>query len=383
MKESFNDPILDMAVENQLRWNYNTFFRDCRIEPKIDTFRVYGPNIEFDYVYLNAEKSNLLDLKDEAASDKTIGEYYLLEALRHTGVDREFWDQETILYQDVFAASTRERIRPTYLSYAEDEDWLCNTWAYKLEEATNEWFRRLLGSQLLPRLSNWRITIRDLITDLEPKLNILPKPKDEAFNEDPGWRGMSGIFEPTKNLLCVMFNHDLEIFYDMLEKVFPSPYEFMTIKERDLVPYLTEYMANNPAIENLKDQCKDRFRAERLPTAIVDYMELYRPLYQDLYVYIQHRMKTRSMRNGLELSKDLYRLIDEILKKDESAQILSFRIDAHGSDGATEDGKVSEESVRRIHELIESRDPAFLNSTTYLDDAKCIVLYKREDKNHE
>ena len=113
MKESFNDPILDIAVENQLRWNYNTFFRECRIEPKIDTFQVYGLNIEFDYVYLNAEKSNLLDLKDEEALDKTIGEYYLLEALRHIGVDKDFWDPDTILYQDVFAASTKERIRPT------------------------------------------------------------------------------------------------------------------------------------------------------------------------------------------------------------------------------------------------------------------------------
>ena len=370
MKESFNDPILDIAVENQLRWNYNTFFRECRIEPKIDTFQVYGLNIEFDYVYLNAEKSNLLDLKDEEALDKTIGEYYLLEALRHIGVDKDFWDPDTILYQDVFAASTKERIRPTYLSYAEDEDWLCNTWAYKLEEATDEWFRRLLASQLLPRLSNWRFTIRDLIHDLEPK---------DDYAE---WRGMCGIFKQTRDLLCSMFNADLEIFYDILEKVFPSPYEFMTIKESDIVPYVTEYMENSPAVENLKDQCNDRFRAERLPAAIVDYMELYRPLYLDLYVYIQHRLKTRSMRNGLELSKDLYQMIDELLK-DESAYTLSFRIDAYGSDGATEDGKVSEETVRRIHELIASQDPTFLNSTTYLDDAKSIIIYQREDKKHE
>lgn len=370
MKESFNDPILDMAVENQLRWNYNTFFRECRIEPKIDTFRIYGLDIEFDYVYLNAEKSNLLDLKDEEALDKTIGEYYLLEVLRHIGMDKDFWDHDTILYQDVFAASTKERIRPTYLSYAEDEDWLCNTWAYKLEEATDEWFRRLLAGQLLPRLSNWRLTIRDLINDLEP-------------NDDCAeWRGMCGIFEQTRDLLCSMFNADLEIFYDILEKVFPSPYEFMTIKESDLVSYVTEYMENSPAVENLKAQCNDRFRAERLPAAIVDYMELYRPLYTDLYVYIQHRLKTRSMRNGLELSKDLYQMIDELLK-DESAYTLSFRIDAYGSDGATEDGTVSEETVRRIHELIASNDPAFLNSTTYLDDAKSIILYQREEKKHE
>ena len=84
----------------------------------------------------------------------------------------------------------------------------------------------------------------------------------------------------------------------------------------------------------------------------------------------------------MELSKDLYQMIDELLK-DESAYILSFRIDAYGSDGATEDGKVSEETVRRIHELIASRDPTFLNSTTYLDDAKSIILYQREDKKHE
>ena len=370
MKESFNDPILDMAVENQLRWNYNTFFRECRIEPKIDTFRVYGLNIEFDYVYLNAEKSNLLDLKDEEALDKTVGEYYLLEVLRHIGLDKDFWDHDTILYQDVFAASTKERIRPTYLSYAEDEDWLCNTWAYKLEEATDEWFRRLLASQLLPRLSNWRLTIRDLIHDLEPT------------GEDSEWRGMTGIFEQTRDLLGTMFNTDLKIFYDILEKVFPSPYDFMTIKESEVHSYLTTYMNNNSLVEYVGEKFKDRIRIDKLPSAIVAYMELYRPLYTDLYVYIQHRLKTRSMRNGLELSKDLYQMIDELLK-DESAYILSFRIDAYGSDGATEDGKVSEETVRRIHELIASQDPAFLNSTTYLDDAKSIILYQREDKKHE
>ena len=79
MIDSFNDPILDMAVENQLRWNYNTLFRDCRIEPMIDDFRVDGLNIEFDYVYLNAEKSNLLDLGREVEIEFHCTKYESME----------------------------------------------------------------------------------------------------------------------------------------------------------------------------------------------------------------------------------------------------------------------------------------------------------------
>ena len=426
MIDSFNDPILDMAVENQLRWNYNTLFRDCRIEPMIDKFRVDGLNIEFDYVYLNAEKSRLLNLgreieiefhctkyesteinelsealldryKDLAnslnfdsgvkslegessgylgdrlgsgKSDKTLWEYYLLESLRHIGVDKDFWDPDTILYQDVFAASTKERIRPTYLSYAEDEDWLCNTWAYKLEEATNDWFHRLLQSRVLPRLSDWRITIRDMIHDLEPT------------GEDPEWRGMTGIFEQTRDLLCTMFNTDLKIFYDILEKVFPSPYDFMTIKESEVHSYLTTYMNNNSLVEYVGEKFKDRIRIDKLPSAIVAYMELYRPLYTDLYVYIQHRLKTRTLRNQVDLQRDIYRMIENLLE-DPSNQILSFYIDSSKSDGATVNGTLSEDNIKRIHELITSNDPAFLDSGTYLDDAKSIIIYQREDKNHE
>ena len=79
MIDSFNDPILDMAVENQLRWNYNTLFRDCRIEPMIDSFRVYGLNIEFDYIYLNAEKSILLDLGREVEIEFRCTKYESME----------------------------------------------------------------------------------------------------------------------------------------------------------------------------------------------------------------------------------------------------------------------------------------------------------------
>ena len=370
MIDSFNDPILDMAVENQLRWNYNTLFRAHRIEPMIDSFRVYGMNIEFDYVYLNAEKSSLLDLSGEAASDKTYGEYCLLEALRHIGVDADFWDRDTILYQNVFATSFKERIRPTYLSYAEDEDWLCNTWAYKLEEATNDWFHRLLGSRALPRLSDWRITIRDLIHDLEPT------------REDSKWRGVTGIFERTRDLLCTMFNDDLKIFYDILEKVFPSPYDFMTIQESEVNSYLTTYMKNNPLVEDVGEKCKDRIHIDRIPSAIADYMELYRPLYTDLYVYIQHRLKTRPLRNRVDLQRDIYRMIENRLK-DPSKQMISFHICCSQSDGATVNGDLSEDNIKRIHELIASNDPAFLDSGTYLDDAKSIIIYQREDKTHE
>lgn len=370
MINSFNDPILDMAVENQLRWNYNTLFRDYRIEPMIDDFRVGGLNIEFDYVYLNAEKSSALDLSCEVASDKTFGEYCLLEGLRHIGVDKDFWDQDTILYQDVFITSSKERIRPTYLSYAEDEDWLCNTWAYKLADATNDWFHRLLQSRVLPRLSEWRITIRDLIHNLEPT------------REDSEWRGMAGIFEQTRDLLCTMFNNDLKIFYDILEKVFPSPYDFMTIQESEVNSYLTTYMKNNPLLEDVGEKFKDRIRIDRLPSAIAAYMELYRPLYTDLYVYIQHRLKTRTLRNRVDLQKDIYRMIENLLE-DPSNQSLSFYICSAKPDGATGNRALSEDNIKRIHELIASNDPAFLDSGTYLDDMTGIIMYQREDKNHE
>lgn len=370
MIDSFNDPILDMAVENQLRWNYNTLFRAHRIEPMIDSFRVYGMNIEFDYVYLNAEKSSLLDLSGEAASDKTYGEYCLLEALRHIGVDEDFWDRDTILYQNVFAASFKERIRPTYLSYAEDEDWLCNTWAYQLEGATNAWFHRLVQSRVLPRLSDWRITIRDLIHDLEPT------------RADSEWCGMSGIFEQTRDLLCNMFNNDLKIFYDILEKVFPSPYDFMTIQESEVNSYLTTYMKNNPLVEDVGEKCKDRICIDRLPSAIAAYMELYRPLYTDLYVYIQHRLKTKPLRNQVDLQRDIYRMIENLLE-DPSNQMISFRMCSSKPDGAMVNGSLSEDNIKRIHELIASNDPAFLDSGTYLDDVSSIIIYQREDKNHE